>query len=533
MKPFNGLAETVKVLREYRAITQRTGEAPSLVEAETLRGLAAEDRAWSPLSGQSRDLQPWNQTRMLEKVNTIYRQNHMAHRVLNLAVDFVVGDGINATAKGDESDENKNAVQDAIDSFWHDPINAMDRLMPQRLLEWLLWGEMLMPVRTAANGSGKIRLGWIDPLAIRAVNTDPATSAPAEVILQDSVVPRVGVAKLQVIRWIEKTETLEGDAFFYPRNHVMGAGRGISELYTGHDWMTALDRTLRAAALRAEILNYFIWDVTLKGKDEPAVRKWLQEHGSTPPKPAAIRAHNDAVVWEAKAPDLGSRDNADFLQAIKTYIMGGFGYPNHWFGSGDDANLATAAVMSEPTRRALRKIGKDLGHVLTDVLMFALGSVDRGTAREASDPKLAADDWTPPFDIQIPDVAGPDVAKVGAAVVAVTNAIVVAEEKGFVSHETAMSLFAAIAAQTGLEIDPAEEKAKIEVEEKERGDDENREDADREAKAAAALRTALVGSGGGAGGGQAAETGGSTPAPAPAPAPTKTTPVAPHAGAGS
>jgi hypothetical protein len=515
-----GLRATVSALKEYQAITRRTGEPPAMVEADAMRQMALDEVGFSPIGGSARDLPPWNQDRMQEKALHMYRTNHMAHRLLAIVVDFVTGDGISVIAKGEDEAAAEGAakgeadgsvpgrpaappekakpkapevtpIQDAIDEFWQDPINAMDRENPQRLLEWRLWGEILMPVRTSEDGSGRIRLGWIDPGSIKTVEPDPYTSVPSQIKIRDSALARVGYPILDVVRFREESERLEGNAFFMTINNVKGACRGISDLYTAYDWLRTMDQTLRAAAIRAEAQSAYIWDVLLKGKKEPDIRTWLQAHRA-PPAPGTIRAHNESVEWKAVSPDLGAPGTGQHIQDIKTFIMGGFGFPNHWFGSGDDANLATASVMAEPTRKRLRRIGKEFGFLLEDVVAFALTN---RAAVEGS--KLVIDADNPrPFEVRIPDISGPDVAKVGAAVVAVTNAIVVAEEKGYVSHETAMSLFAAIAAQTGLEIDAAAEQQKIDVEDVHGAKDDAAASSDQEQAAAAAIARAMGAAGG-------------------------------------
>lgn len=433
-----------------------------ITEASTLRALIAEDVGFRRASGglPNSGIEPWNHTRHQDVALRLFRKHHMARRLLHLICDFVVGDGITVQAKA-EGESDQKLIQVLIDEFWNDPINAMDRKNEQRCIEWNLWGEICMPVRRN-EATGQVRLGWITPRAIEEVIPDPLTGEPATIVLGSDAARSAGRNRLEVIRYRDDDNAnatggvLAGDCFYRAINTPWGADRGISELYTAADWLDVLDNTLRAHADRAKLDSYFIWDITFKGKDEEWIKAWLAANGDKRPAPNSIRAHNENVIWQCISPTLGSADMEQHIRTLRTYIMGGFGYPNHWFGSGDDANLATAAVMSEPTRKNLRRKQKQFRTLLTDVLSYTLASYQAANRMPKS---YTMNDE--PFDVQIPDLSGPDIAKVGAAMTAIANAISVAEEKGWISHETSGDLFAAIATETGINIDPAAEREKV------------------------------------------------------------------------
>ncbi len=427
---------------------------PIVVEADDFKSLQKENEGWRQAGGNSSDLVPWSQSKMQKVALALFQKNHMAGRLLNMIVDFVMGDGINVQAKHEDEDRQEE-IKAELDLFWGDPINAMDRKNPKRCLDLQLWGEICMPVRVN-EADGRTRLGWIDPTRIMEVRPDPLTGEPGTIVLDDSVLREVGQKELEVIRYREDTDTWEGDCFFYNINNVTNALRGISELYSAADWFDILDQIMKGQADRVKLLSRFIWDVTLQGANEEEIVDWLRKNGRTPP-PGAIRAHNEKVTWKAEAPSLGSYESTNQTKLLKTHILGGFGYPNHWFGSGEDANLATATMMAEPTRKALRKKGKDFKWILTDIVRFAL--LNRQKAGFLQGIEITDEI----FEIVIPDLAGPDMGAIGEAITKITNAITVALERELISQDTAMELFALVVGETGLEIDPEMEKGKIEI----------------------------------------------------------------------
>ncbi len=444
-----------------------------LIEANQLRELEEEMYGFRQAGGSTVDMDSWDHTRMLKEVLGLYRKNPMAGRVLDIIVDFVVGDGIGCQADH-EKESAAEQVQEVIDAFWDDPINAMDRTMEEKCREQNLWGEICITVRRNPF-TGRTRHGWVTPSAIAKVVPDPMTGRPGTVVLEDMAGDQVGTKQLDIIRYHDEIGALEGNCFFAPINTLRGAQRGVSELYSLADWFKVLDQTMRAQADRAKFLNYFLWTVKLNGLNDDEVRAWQKKNGA-PPKPNSVRAHNDAAEWDVKAPNLGAADFSQHIHNLKSHILGSRGIPNHWFGSGDDANLATAAVMSEPTRKALRRKQRQFKWLLTDMVRFELHSV-----KQAGKQLQGVDLSNDPFKVQIPDLAGPDIAKVASAVAVLTSAIAMAEDRSYITQETAGAMFAAISSETGFEIDPTTEfeKVKKDIEgqlKKEKDEEDKKED---------------------------------------------------------
>lgn len=444
------------------------GKAVCIVEAQSMKQLFEEEEQFRRIGGgalPNTAVKPFTHDKAQDVSLKLYQQDHMGRRLLGLIADFIVGDGITVAAK--HQDENlQEQIQQEINIFWDDPVNAMDRMTPQRIEEWHLWGEICMPVqRNEANG--RIRIGWITPRSITDVVPDPMTGHPGRLVLTDQAARAVGQKELQVVSFTDGV--FSGDAFYYGMNTVRGGGRGLPELFTAADLISIYNNTLRAQADRAKMDSMFLWDITVEGASETECEALEKKLNKNPIRPNTNRVHNGKVKWQCVTPNLGSFEFDQHLKTLKGFIMGGFGIPNHWFGSGDDANLATASVMSEPTRKSLKRKQKMVGYMIGDIIRYMLASVQAAGGLQG----LNLDDGDP-FEVNIPDISGPDIAKVGSAVVQVVNAVTTAIDSGLVSKDTGMDLFAAVAGELGIEIDPSTEREKIEADEQKHADDEEK-----------------------------------------------------------
>ena len=125
-----------------------------------------EDEGWRSLTEDAkRDLTPLTQERMQEIAFHLYEINPVAHRILEMTKDFVVGEGISFSAEDPE-------VEKVLTEFWNDPVNAWNLKQGQRILELGLYGEQLYPV-AVNDEDGKVRMGYLDPSAVARVISDP------------------------------------------------------------------------------------------------------------------------------------------------------------------------------------------------------------------------------------------------------------------------------------------------------------------------------------------------------------------------
>lgn len=457
---------------------RRTTEPLVVTEASRLSELDTEMEGFRSLTAERLEEPPWKTERVQRAAYSLWLKNHMARRLLEIPVDFIVGDGVSVVARH-ETEATSLQIQEVIDDFWNDPINNLADEIEVYARELLLWGEVCLP-RRVRELDGKCRLGWVCPLDIEDVEPDPITGEPGVVVLKDDVAKTVGQKRLAVIRYLEGPEEWVGDCFYYSINRPKGRCRGTSELFSAMVWIGIMEQTMLGQADRAKLNSAFIWDVLLKGHTPEMIKEWLTKHGRRP-KPNEIRAHNENVEWKTVQPDLSAYEFERHIKTMFTFILGGYGYPNHWFGSGDDANLATASVMAEPTRKSLRRKQKVFSRMIAEMVQDALLQAERYGRLPAG---VAADR---PFDVQVPDLSGPDIGKSAAAIQGLIAGVIAAEEAGLMSHDTAMDVVAVAVAETGIEIDSAAEREKVRAEAEERERKEAEEAMAKEKQLQAAL----------------------------------------------
>jgi len=89
-----------------------------------------------------------------------------------------------------------------------------------------------------------------------------------------------------------------------------------------------------------------------------------------PPKPGSARYHNENIEWKVVSPQLESSDASGEANMFKMQILGGAGFPNHWFGEGDKTTRATAMEMSLPTLRKLKSRQNFFKNMINHIFNF-------------------------------------------------------------------------------------------------------------------------------------------------------------------
>src|SRR5581483_9155424 len=96
------------------------------------------------LTQSPRDLAPVTQERALEMVYWLWETNPLGKRIIELTKDFVVGEGVKPEAGGSDDDEASKDlranIQQVLDDFWDDPVNAMAMRLHAIVTELGLWG---------------------------------------------------------------------------------------------------------------------------------------------------------------------------------------------------------------------------------------------------------------------------------------------------------------------------------------------------------------------------------------------------------
>lgn len=421
--------------KRHREINKRIHEAYPM--AGNVPG--NDDALWRSLSSNSgRDLNQITQKRMQEIAFYLFDTNPMAHRILEITRDFVVGDGFKYTAKDPR-------VLEIIDDFWNDPDNDMDCSMDENILELCQFGENCFP--TWINRiDGGVKIGYIDPSWIIKVTKDRRNPRWYDSVIwkRPSANAKENISKIVRLDNNPKSDTygrMIGDVFYFAINKPINASRGRSDLLSLADWLDGYDQFLFARLERAFLLNTFIWDITADGMTKEELETFLQTMQM--PKPGSIRAHNEKIKWTAVSPSLEGTDASNEAKLFRNQILGGAGFPEHWFATGDGTTRATAQEMGLPTLKKLKSRQKKITYQYKQIIRFVIDqAIIAGSLPEDVDTS---------FELIAPSIMTKDDKGLASVVGVVADALIKAQDKQWITDKEAQQAFKFMFTQFGMD----------------------------------------------------------------------------------
>lgn len=412
-----------------------------------------------------RDLSPLAQDQMLEYAYWLWESNPLAQWLVEVVVDFVWGEGGKLESTDDQ-------VKKVIDAFWTDPVNKLGARMEDFVRELGLQGELVLPV--AVNDvDGHTRLGYVDPREINEIKRDPDNALILETVVLKGVNGQPG-KRLRVVReetWrassrygllmpaVPGTEyerdphsgrPYDGSCLVFQVNKLSGATRGRSDLLSLIDWLDGYDAALFDQVDRAQHLDSFVWDVTLKGQTEDQIAAWLAKNRKV--RRAQIRAHNEQVEWNAVAPDIKASDKDAYFRLMRGQILGSRSIPEHFYGLGGEVNLATAKAMDLPTVKRMTRRQNAVKEMMLGLGRFAVHQAVRTGALSMDAAEASAT-----LAASLPELSMKDTSAIATALTQLSVSLSQAAGEGWIKRETAAKLFALVASQLGHQVDADQE----------------------------------------------------------------------------
>lgn len=514
------VADAVKWLRQpIRAATKkRRHEAHDYSsdggEDEPQTGTIVRQGYRSATSGQLRDFTQFSYDDILSVVWSLYQSNPVAARMLKIKLGYILGSGVTRQIPNGE-------LRKIIDNF--DEINKLTQRLPQFIHQLRLWGEQIFPV-FVKESNGEVRISYVDPSEVKEIVTHPENGMEKwAVVLKEVTAPAnkpwIKPRKMRVLRCIRKDEsvvkyeeripaytdintgevhdafgelvvvnskhtglyvtaeqatledwepdmirsftgkdTYDGSCLLYQVNNVSNQPRGFSDLLQVADWLDMLDRVMTSIYGREEAASYFAWDVTLTGMSEDDVLDKAAQIAMTVPARGMANVHNENATWELKTPDLKQNPSIDTATAFLTHVLGGVGFPKHWYGYGDETNRATAQAQGDPTWRTLEQEQAQARDMLLEIFMFV------------RDQAVIAKHWKPESEddneigVQMPEMTMKDLGMVTTALGQTSDAVKSAEDNKLMTHAHGVQMWAKVAKELDVEIDPDQEMKDIAME---------------------------------------------------------------------
>lgn len=316
------------------------------------------------------DLPSITQERMQKVSLHMFRVNPYAHRIVKLIAAFSSGPGTRFKAE-------KPRIQQILNEHWSHPINRWEIQLPQIAMELGLYGEVFLMANVMENGD--VTWGQIDPLRVKEVIPDERDKAqPAFAVISDPTPEEPGrTSKLEIIRYDGRPESetkgyRTGQVLFCSINQIRGGLRGMSDIFPIADYLDGIDQFMFALQQRIQLQNNFIWDVTLEGKSDADIRKWLSSAEGNEPRPGSIRAHNERVIWKAEAPEFAQSESAEHVRLFLNYILGGAGLAGWTVGDMSSANRAATESSGAVIMRTMEQRQTEVKYLLSEVFNFVL-----------------------------------------------------------------------------------------------------------------------------------------------------------------
>jgi len=172
--------------------------------------------------------------------------------------------------------------------------------------------------------------------------------------------------------------------------------------------------------------------------------------GLPTPKPGSTRAHNEKIKWNVLSPKLEAQDASEEARLFKNQILGGAGFPEHWFAEGSKTTRATALEMGLPTLKRLKRRQKMVKFQYQNMLNFVIDqAIIAGTLSKNVNRK---------FKLIPSPIASRDNKGLATAIKGFVEGMALAVEKKWLTNEEAKMATKTMVSQVGVEAFAAEKE---------------------------------------------------------------------------
>jgi len=398
---------------------------------EILRQERIDEFGFNVVGGTSIDsLDHVSYQQMNRDANFMWLKNPLANNIIEMFVDFLVGEKITFSATSEK-------VKELLDEYW--VINEWQKRGLDRFRDLSLHGELLLQPMVRPL-TGMVKLTSIYPERISKIWRDEKDWERIAAVALDTKTED----QRDIIKWNDMTKTYEGEFFLYQVNKPTFKSRGLSDVYSTRDWLRLYDKSLYATMERAGLLLSFVWDIEMEGANRQQLKEKMKQIIMNPPKPGGFRVHNEKEKWTEKTPDLGGRQHEDLFRLFKSQIIGGSRQPEHFFGMGGDVNVSTAREMKVPFFKKVKRRQQLIDIILTEQFNYQIWQAkQKGTISQDEDSS---------FIINIPEPNQNAATELSETILKFSQALPLFEANGYINKETANSVVAMLFNQLGVRV---------------------------------------------------------------------------------
>lgn len=427
-----------------RTVTEAMYSLP--VPFQTTR---TEDKGWRNIgrNGNGRELPETMHDLMIVNSFKAFRTNPMGKRLIEMQVNFVLGNGMSVNAENAE-------VMAAVYQWWTDPYNNWPSRILRRLRDLYIYGEWLH--RPLVDTEGFVRIADVQPDVIGNVLPDPLDHGVCDQVVIKELVTGGTTVKDKAISVIRQRlrslpngkvaldQKLTGDLFFFGINQTTDSLRGVGELFPVLDYIDIYDDMLFSRAEKVKLNSQMFWDVTVAGMVETDLQSWLAKQTDLPPRAGSVFAHNEAIELKSVVPDLKADDHSKDAALLKSHIVSSTGWPGTWFDDPGGAGRAVGAEMAEPALRNIVNLQGQVRQLISAEIDYHLASL----AEHGLIEKPALDSWGYTLSFNKPSAR--DIQKVGPALARLIDYVTKAHAANLITQEEARQIVVSQANQLGI-----------------------------------------------------------------------------------
>jgi len=416
--------------------TMKNSEVVRVLQRTRTSRLSAEaidNQGWTNVGSTETDsLNPVDAGLMDREAYQQWIRNPLAYSIIEMRLDFIMGDGPNIKANDDR-------VKEVIDSFYENPENRLDDPDYPWIRDLLLYGELVF-IPEVSPFAGDVEVASIYPDKINAVYKDKYQYRARALQIKD-----YGIGTAGIIKWDRLSRDYRGDAWYFAINRTGHQTRGLSDLFTSRDWLNMYNKAMFTTMERIGMLLSFVWDIVIEGADKTALEQKEKSIRQNPPRPGSWRIHNEKEKWSAVTPSLNGSSLDDIFRLLKSQTIAGSITPEHYFGMGGNVNLATAQVMNEPFMRMIRRRQRKVLSVLRAMFDYQIHQ------KKKANMLIGVEDFG--YSVSLPQPDSSIVRQVSENMDKFSRALVVLSENGLITKSEGKQVIDLMIKKLGVEQD--------------------------------------------------------------------------------